>query len=126
METFRILVTGSREWSDADLLGRSIERANLELNTYRFPVVVVHGDARGADRIAGSYAKRAGWTEEKHPAQWETYGKRAGYVRNAEMVSLGADVCLAFILNGSAGATMCANLAERSGIPVRRVELNGG
>jgi hypothetical protein len=40
--------------------------------------------------------------------------------RNEEMVGLGADLCLAFIVDESRGATHCAWAAERSGIETIR------
>jgi hypothetical protein len=120
----RILVTGSRDWLDI----HAVERALLEyhpVDSQGFDLpdkpTLVHGDCpRGADRMAKIAAKFLGWKLEPHPANWETLGKRAGFVRNAEMVELGADVCLAFIRNGSKGATHTAELAEKAGIPVRR------
>ena len=82
-----------------------------------FPVVV-HGAARGADSHADHAAMNWGWTPERHPADWDRYGKSAGHRRNAHMISLGADVCLAFPLGESVGTRGCMQLAEAAGIPV--------
>jgi len=119
----RILITGSRDWPD-DL---SVESAIWEtMADHGEPdeTVIVHGDCpTGAD----SYAKRLAleypnMTNESHPADW-SLGKSAGFKRNAKMVSLGADVCLAFIKDESKGASMTARLARTAGIPVTEYQL---
>jgi hypothetical protein len=116
-EAYRILVTGSREWDD----WRTVTTALIEAAEGKpRPVTVVHGCARGADFIAAQAARKLLWEVEDHPADWNRHGKAAGFRRNAEMVALGADLCLAFIRDGSHGATHCADLAAKAGIPVRR------
>ena len=115
----RILVTGSRIWTDVDAVALTLYSVVDDLHPKY--VWVVHGDCPlGVDRIARLIAGVNRWNDERHPADWDTYGRRAGYVRNAEMVKLGADICLAFIKNKSRGASMCADLAEKNGIPTRR------
>jgi hypothetical protein len=88
-------------------------------------ITVIHGACiyGGADFIADEIAREFGWTVESCPADWKRWGKRAGYLRNIEMVKAGADICLAFIKDFSRGATHCADTAERAGIPTRRYHL---
>ena len=115
----RVLITGSRDWDAFTAIAYAIEDA-IPLNPAG--VTIVSGACpTGADEMAEEYARMWGMTVERHPADWETYGKRAGFIRNAEMVALGADVCLAFIKNDSNGATMTANQAEKAGIPTIRI-----
>lgn len=126
-QPYRVLVTGSREWDDRQAIEDALWA--LARNHPAYQLTVVHGDCpRGADRMAhnwasssnGSYRAGVYVDEEPHPADWDRYGKSAGFRRNAEMVALGADLCLAFIKAGSRGATHCADLAEKAGIETRR------
>jgi hypothetical protein len=129
---YRILVTGSRDWTRMDLVHAALATACYQ----NIPATIVHGACpTGADAQAGWWAREhqvIGLAEERHRAQdfgpWPAAGPR----RNAHMVSLGADICLAFIgpctkasckrphPHGSHGASGCATLAETAGIPVLR------
>lgn len=115
----RILVTGSRDWEDVSRIFETLTAVMRYWKTTN--IILVHGGARGADTIAGQWASSQFLMEEVHFAEWDLYGKKAGFVRNAEMVKSGADICVAFIKDNSRGATMCAELAEKAGIPTLRV-----
>lgn len=106
----RVLVTGSRDWTDTRVI-------SVALVEHMWPGdVLVHGAAKGADSLAAGLWEAFG-PVEPHPYPPGS-GKRGGYLRNKEMVDAGADICLAFIWNNSRGASMCAGLAEKAGIPV--------
>lgn len=121
----RLLLTGSRTWTDAWLIASALEHWLGALGDH---TVLVHGACpTGADAIAHRlWHTQAGLPVETHPADWAAHGRRAGFIRNAAMVRAGADACLAFVVGGSRGASMSANLAERAGIPVQRFELDTG
>ena len=121
---YRVLVTGSREFTDYGAIRKELGNlvGNGVGNCDSHRVVVVHGAARGADELADRAAKALGMSTEPHPADWSR-GRGAGCARNAEMVRLGADVCMAFYQPGAGnrGTDHCARTAEAAGIPVRRI-----
>jgi hypothetical protein len=128
MANYRVLVTGSQLWTDKTLVFEELDRLYYAfLDNYDYTdddlFVVVHGACpNGADKFAHEWWEWRSYDNprvqvERHPADWKGPRKRgAGYARNAEMVKLGADVCLAFILNESNGSTHCSGLAEKAGI----------
>jgi hypothetical protein len=112
----RILITGSRDWEDVGAVEQAMVKAALGVQYEQ--VTLVSGNCpTGADRIAEDVAMNLGMSVERHPARWDVLGKRAGFVRNVEMVSTGADVCLAFCRNNSRGTRMTIELARKAGIP---------
>lgn len=118
----RILVTGSRGWWCRESIARALDEVTAGATT---PIVVVHGDAVGADTIADEEARARGWAVDPDPvttAEWKQHGRAAGPRRNARMVARGADVCLAFPLYDPArrtGTEDCMDRARRARIPVR-------
>lgn len=125
-DPLRILITGSRHFADRRVIVRAIcdwaATVPPEVREGRPAPVVVHGGARGADTLASEIARGWGWAVECHPAGWNRYGRAAGPRRNAEMVKLGADICLAFPIGPSPGTRGCIDLARAAGIPVRIYE----
>lgn len=115
----RILVTGSRKWNNERFICEVLNqyRDHNPDNPRGTHVLVSGACPDGADKFCEDYAEDVGWFVERWPADWDKHGKRAGYIRNAHMVSLGADLCLAFIKDKSPGATMTAALARKAGIP---------
>lgn len=121
MSDYRVLVTGSRTWTNVAFISDVLDEVLAPRLT---GFTLVHGAAhKGADYIAMQWAAsrtpKGLITLEPHPADWKANRKGAGPIRNAEMVALGADVCLAFIRTYSRGATHCASLAEKAGIETR-------
>ena len=63
---------------------------------------VVCGDAAGADTIGARWANNNNIPIKHFPAEWDRYGKSAGYIRNAEMGEY-ADALIAFWNGHSTG-----------------------
>lgn len=112
----RVIVCGSRRWTDRERIADRL--FDLGLVTETLGCTIVHGAAKGADRIAAQEAEKLGFLIEAHPADWETFGKRAGLRRNLEMAELGADLCIAFWDGQSTGTAHMVQSAQFHGIPV--------
>lgn len=112
----RILVTGGRDWDDADLIEHAIIHGTGQEN-YDY-VTLVHGDAPGADTIAAGVAEKYGIITEPHPADWKNKHRAAGPIRNQEMVDCGADIALAFYMAGSKGTKDCMRRIAKAKIPL--------
>lgn len=126
----RVIVTGSRGWTD-QYRGRIADRlCDLPGDT-----IIIHGHARGVDRMAHQEAQKAGLIIERYPAEWEKHGdlndplpcscppekkvcKLAGLRRNEKMAQLGADLCIAFWDGSSPGTFDMMERAAAHGIPI--------
>jgi hypothetical protein len=119
----RVLVTGDREWDDYFLLRCVCDGL---LARYGERLVIVEGDAKGADRMAGDWAEKNGLTVEngrlrKYPANWTEHHKAAGPIRNREMLKEEEPhlVC-AFhnnLWHGSKGTLDMVTIASKAKVP---------
>jgi len=116
-------VCGSRGWWDRDAISDAL--ADLVMKYGAAGLVIVHGDARGADRMAAQEAQKHGLLVEAHPADWGSLGKAAGVIRNRVMAAQGADMCVAFWDGLSAGTENMIREATFQQIPVRIVPKDG-
>ena len=84
---------------------------------------VIHGGALGADQIAAEAAARHGHPVKAFYADWDAHGKRAGVLRNLQMLDQNPDLVIAFWDGSSRGtAHTIANAGARK-IPVEIVPL---
>jgi hypothetical protein len=82
----RLLITGDRGWSDRETMMRVIYGI---FKQYGGQFTVIHGNARGADKMAGEIARELGLDVLVFPAEWDKYGKSAGPIRNQQMINEG-------------------------------------
>lgn len=112
----RIVVTGGREFSDRELLTRT-------LDAYRI-VELAQGGARGADRLAKEYAESNGIPVVTFDADWKQFRNAAGPMRNLRMLQhFRPDLVVAF--PGGVGTADCVQKARRLGFTVVTVWSRG-
>lgn len=111
---FKLIIAGGRDFNDYDLLKSKLDR----LLQNKTDVEIVSGKARGADSLGERYAREMGYPIKEFPANWNKYGKSAGYIRNKEMAEY-ADGCVCFWDGDSKGTKHMIDLAEEKNISLR-------
>ena len=107
----RTIIAGSRGIVNIDTISDAIEAAGW------IPTVVISGAARGADRLGEMWAEAASVPVERFPADWRTYGKRAGYIRNAAMAEV-ADALIAIWDGQSPGTANMIQSAQHRNLKI--------
>ena len=114
MEGRRVAIVGSRDFHNYDFLAKTVVETLNHLKIA--PSVIISGGASGADQLAERFAREYGLQTLIFPANWSQYGRRAGAIRNQQIVDQ-ADILFAFRINNSPGTTITINMAEQKGIP---------
>lgn len=129
MQELRIIIAGSRDFNDYKLLKASIKDIlkNTSLEGIN-KIKIVSGTARGADQLGERFAKQFKLEVVKFPADWDKYGKRAGYIRNEEMAKYAVEdnnygMLVAFWDGESKGTKHMIDLAKKHGLEVHVINF---
>lgn len=107
-----VCIFGSRDFDNYELL-------EYALNEYRKKHridAIISGCARGADKLGEIYAEKHSIKINKYPAEWEKYGKSAGYRRNSIMAK-DCDSAIAFWDGVSKGTKQMIDTVKSLGKP---------
>lgn len=108
----RVIVCGGRDFLDRKWAHERLSVVDSKLNIEW----VIEGGANGADRIGRSWAIINGVHYTTVRADWEQYGKRAGYLRNLEMATKYRPHAV-IVMPGGRGTQMMIDIAKERGIP---------
>jgi len=119
MKEFKLIVAGGRDFLDYERM-HAVLFDVAEQAGHDTAISIVSGMARGADRVAYEIAKAENIKCYEFPADWNQYGKRAGYLRNENMARV-ADGLLAFWDGKSRGTAHMIKTMRVLGKPVQIV-----
>jgi len=109
----RLAIIGSRDFNDYDLLDKTINNHFYDYSHEELMFdEIISGAAAGADSLGAKFAKDNNIKLTEFPAQWEKYGKRAGFLRNEDII-LNSDFVLAFWDGLSKGTANSLSIAKR-------------
>ena len=110
----KVIVAGSRTFQNYQLLCKELDKIKDQID------IVVCGEAKGADTLGRNWAYENGIKIKSFPADWQTYGQRAGMMRNSQMAEY-ADMLVAFWDGKSVGTQDMIEKMKRLGKEVKVV-----
>jgi len=103
----KIAVIGSRNYPRMDLVAHFVFGLSGS-------VTIISGGAHGVDSVAENVARDRNMKLIIFPAEWQRYGKRAGFIRN-QLIVEAADKVYAFWDGTSRGTKLTIDIAKRKG-----------
>ena len=113
MRDLKVIVAGSRYFNDYKKLEKNLDNLVNYLKNKKYNIVqIISGTCKGADLLRERYAKENNIDIVRFPAKWNTYGKKAGYLRNLQMGEYG-DILVAFPVGESKGTYNMINIMKK-------------
>ena len=107
----KIAIIGSRNFTNYKLLQEILEQYQPKIT------LVVSGAAKGADSLGEKWALENNIQTLIFPADWNQYGKRAGFIRNEDIIK-NCDCCVAFWDGESKGTKNMIETSTKLGLKV--------
>lgn len=121
MEMVHILVCGGRHFTDYPLLCSVLDSSIGNM----CDMEIVSGHCQGAERLGEIYAEEHGFSVKMFPAEWEKYQRKAGPIRNRQMIDyikpFANRFVVAFTSENTVGTRYTMSLAKKAGIPVMEI-----
>ena len=111
----KLAIIGSRTFNNYILLKEILEQYKPKIT------LVVSGAAKGADSLGERWALENKIQTLIFPAKWDEYGKRAGFIRNEDIIK-NCDGCIAFWDGVSKGTKHSISLCEKYNKPVKIIK----
>ena len=108
----RTIIAGSRNITELGIVGAAIKLSDLDITE------IVCGCAHGVDMLGKEYGNLNNIPVALYPAEWEKYGKSAGYKRNVTMAE-NADALIAVWDGISKGTKHMIDIAKSKGLCVK-------
>lgn len=114
----KVIIAGCRDFNNYEFL---LNKCNSILINQK-EIEIVSGCANGADKLGERYAREKSYMIKKFPANWDLYGKSAGYIRNKEMANY-ADALIAFWDGKSKGTKHMIDLANEYNLKIKIIKI---
>ncbi len=115
--TKRVVIAGCRDYTNYDEAKKYIDFCISNIRK-KYEIVIVSGCASGADALGEKYANENGLKIEKHPANWEKYGRSAGPRRNKQMAEV-SDYVICFWDEKSKGTRSMIDYSIKLDKPIK-------
>lgn len=116
LKPMNLIVAGGRDFNDYERLSALL--FEFAEKHYDCAITIVSGMARGADKLALEFCRHENVECIEMPADWDRYGKRAGYLRNEAMADISHAV-IAFWDGQSRGTKHMIDIATDKGLIVQ-------
>ena len=117
-----ILIAGGRDFQSYPLLESVCDHLLKRLEKEKASIQINSGLARGVDTLGCQYAKNRGYSILEFPANWNLFGKSAGYLRNKEMAEVATHAIIFWDGLSKGTRNMIQILKQKPEVPMRIIK----